>query len=330
MIMTVSCSDSENIIDRDMTVVFYNVENLFDLIDEPGKQDDDFTPDGINKWSRERYEKKISDIAKVISSINPRDLPEIVGLCEVENENVLEDLIAARGLSSGNYRAIHYESPDVRGIDCALLYRQEEFKVTNHSFFKVKFKSDPGYRTRHILYVSGSTVSGGELHIFVNHWPSRNGGIELNKAKRKEVAGVLKEISDSVKSKYPDGHIIIMGDLNDEPEDESISDILGAMPYICESEGLINLMAPEYKAGRGSYNYQGDWAMLDHLIVSGNMLDEEGLYCKESQGYIFRKNWMEYTKENGEKIPDRTYGGRNYYGGISDHFPVFFRMQWKN
>ena len=324
------CGKKDFVGDNNMTVVFYNVENLFDIADDPRRQDDEFTPEGPNKWSSQRYKKKLGDIAKVISSINKHDLPEIVGLCEIENEKVLEDLISVKDLASGKYSFIHYESPDVRGIDCALIYRPEEFAVSGHSFIPVKLRDNPDYKTRHILYVSGTAVNNEELHIFINHWPSRNGGVRATESKRLQVAEILIHKVKEIRKKSPEGHIVIMGDLNDEPEDLSVSGVMKAFHGIEGTDKLTNLMVPEYNSGKGSYNYRGDWSMLDHIIVSGGLLDGKGWDCKNRQGYVFKRDWMEYTRKDGIKVPDRTYGGRDYFGGISDHFPVFFRLQWQN
>lgn len=327
-LFTTACMKNEHVDDHNMTILFYNVENLLDIKDDPQKNDDEFTPSGTNRWSNLRYMKKLDDIARVISSVNSSDLPEIVGLCEVENENVLKDLISVRRIAQGNYRYIHYDSPDPRGIDCALLYRPDEFKVSGHTVVPVSLKEDPDYKTRHILYVTGLAGNNEELHIFVNHWPSRNGGVRATEPKRLQVAQILIDRISEVREKFPDGHIVIMGDLNDEPGDRSVSGVIKEFAGIAGEGDMVNLMEPEYKSGRGSYNYRGDWSMLDNMIVSSGLLDGSGLDCKERQGYVFSRDWMEYTGKDGMKVPDRTYGGRNYYGGISDHFPVFFRLQW--
>lgn len=310
-----------------MTVVFYNVENLFDLQDEPGKEDDEFTPLGARKWNRVKYQKKLDDISRVISSINEGDLPEIVGLCEVENIQVVRDLIFTDLLALGKYDLIHYESPDRRGIDCALIYRPEEFKVIDHFSVPVIFENDSEYKTRDILYVKGYTRNREEFHVFVNHWPSRIGGAGETESKRLTAATILKNIVDSVMSAGPGAHIIIMGDMNDEPEDASIAEIIGAADPGNSNSDFINLMIPENNAGRGSYKYKGKWKMYDNLIVSPGLLDYKGFRCIEKRGYVFHHDWMEYTDRNGKIQPDRTYEGMNYYGGVSDHFPVYFRLR---
>lgn len=324
----VSCSPWKNAARRNMTVAFYNVENLFDLKDEPGKEDSEFTPEGKKEWNLVRYQKKLKDVSRVISAINEGDLPEIVGLCEVENKKVLTDLIHTDILARGKYRIVHHESPDFRGIDCALIYRPAEFKVLEHFAIPVHFENDPEYTTRDILYVKGRTRNWEKFHVFVNHWPSRIGGVEQTKSKRKRVAEVLKSKIDSLAGETSSReHILVIGDMNDEPTNESLQKILNARSPENFENGLVNLMFPEDAEGRGSYNYEGNWNMLDNIIVSPGLLDDKGFQCIEMKGFVYHDDWMEYTRNDGEISPDRTYGGSNYYGGVSDHFPVYIRLQ---
>ncbi len=322
-----SCSSFRNAARRNMTVAFYNVENLFDLEDAPGKADEEFTPESEKNWNRERYEKKLEDIARVISAINEGDLPEIVGLSEVENEQVLTDLTRTGLLANGKYKVIHHESPDFRGIDCALIYRPAEFKVLEHSAIPVRFEDDPDYKTRDILYVKGRTRNWEQFHIFVNHWPSRIGGVEQTKAKRKKAAAVLKNKIDSVLESKPNARILVMGDMNDEPTNESLLEVLNAQPPSNQNAELVNLMFPADKEERGSYNFRGNWNMLDNIVVSSNLLDNKGFEVMGDQGFIFYQDWMEFTNDEGVMYPNRTYGGPNYYGGVSDHFPVYIRLK---
>lgn len=326
-LLFVSCATWQNAAQRNLTVVFYNVENLFDLEDEPGKQDGEFTPQSEKNWDTNKYQKKLADISRVISGINEGDLPEIVGLCEVENEKVLQDLVRTGLLANGNYRIVHHESPDLRGIDCALIYRPDEFQIVDHFAVPVRFEDDPEYTTRDILYVKGRTLNREELHIFVNHWPSRIGGVAQTEPKRLKVARTLKSKIDSVMIASPNGHIIVMGDMNDEPDNKSLLEVLGAKPPSSPGALLVNLMFPEFEEGRGSYNYRGSWDMLDNLIVSPGLLDSKGFSVVGEKGYIYRESWMEYTNSQGDVGPNRTYGGPNYYGGVSDHFPVYFRLR---
>lgn len=311
---------------RNLTVVFYNVENLFDTKNTQGGNDAEFTPEGNNKWSEDRYLKKVEDISKVLSSVNKNELPEIIGLCEIENRMVLDDLIATKFLSAGNYKIEHFESPDFRGIDCALLYRPDEFKVVKSTPIKVVFADDPKFTTRDILYVKGETNNHEEFHIFVNHWPSRIGGLEQTEPKRIAVARLLKSKIDSVQILNPNANILVMGDMNDEPSNKSLSEILGAKNPEVESASLVNLMYPIHTIKKGSYFYRGNWNMLDNIIVSSGLLNNTGFRCTEKQGQVFYEKWMEYEGQKGEFSPNRTYGGPNYYGGVSDHFPVFLQL----
>jgi predicted extracellular nuclease len=245
----------------------------------------------------------------------------------VENEKVLQDLVRTGLLANANYRIVHHESPDFRGIDCALIYRPDEFQIVDHFAVPVRFEDDPEYTTRDILYVKGRTLNREEFHIFVNHWPSRIGGVAQTEPYRVEVARTLKSKIDSVMIASPNGHIIVMGDMNDEPDNKSLLEVLGAKPPSTPGALLVNLTFPEFEEGRGSYNYRGSWNMLDNLIVSSGLLDSKGFSVVGEKGYIYRESWMEYTNSQGDVVPNRTYGGPNYYGGVSDHFPVYFRLR---
>ncbi len=322
-----SCSKGKYKNKRNLTIAFYNVENLFDTENDPGKRDGEFTPDGDKKWTVDRYQKKLDTLSRVLSSINENELPEIIGLCEVENKKVVVELANTGQLANGNYRIIHYESPDFRGIDCALIYRPNEFKVIKSFPVKIKFKDNQDYSTRDILYVKGKTKNREEFHIFVNHWPSRIGGTEKTEPKRIEVATILKSKIDSVLATSPKAKIIVLGDMNDEPSNNSLAKILTAQKPETQNTRLVNLMYPIHKNGEGSYSYRGKWNMLDNIVVSTNLLDDKGFQCTDKKGFVFRKDWMEHTNRNGQFSPSRTYGGPNYYGGISDHFPVYFTLQ---
>lgn len=326
ILFLISCSSGNYSKKRNITVAFYNVENLFDTISEPKNNDAEFTPESEKKWTAERYSKKVNDISKVLAAINKNELPEIIGLCEVENRNVLEDLIGTESLKSGKYAIAHFESPDFRGIDCALIYRPDEFKVMESKPVKVSFTDDAKYTTRDILYVKGKTNNKEEFHLFVNHWPSRIGGLDETEQKRMAVATILKNKIDSVRLANSHAKIIVMGDMNDEPSNKSLAEVLNAQTPGSENARLVNLMYPIHNNKLGSYYYRGNWNMLDNLVVSDNLLDKKGFQCVERQGVVFHEAWMEFKNNKGEISPNRTYGGPNYYGGISDHFPVYFLL----
>ena len=312
---------------NNFTIVFYNVENLFDTINNQDKIDEQFLPDGIKKWNTGRYNKKINDLGKVISSININELPELIGLCEVENKAVLKDLINGRFLSKEKYAVVHEESPDARGIDVALLYRVNEFKYLNHKIYRIFYDFEPETTTRDILYVKGELKNGEVLHVFVNHWSSRRDGQEVSEPKRLQSAKILRSKLDSVLKGNRKAKIVILGDFNDEPINKSLYEVLNATNDLRSGNyrELYNLMFDKSLNGAGTYNFRGNWNMLDNIIISQSLLTNKKAYVASPDGgQIFRKRWMMYDNvKTGQMTPSKTYGGPNYYGGISDHFPVY-------
>ena len=316
------------------TVMFYNVENLFDTLNTPDKMDEEFTPGSEKIWNQERYEKKLDDIARVIQSMNPSELPEIIGLCEVENKEVLQDLVRTDALRKGNYGIVHIESPDIRGIDVALLYRTEEFTVTEKKALTVVFPFDSTETTRDILYVKGQTNYNETLHLFVNHWSSRSDGQRETEPKRIFAAVALRKEIDMLLNRDDNAKIVIMGDFNDEPTNNSIFGMLMANNKKKNASGrdLFNLMYDMHnETNTGTYNFRGTWNMLDQIIISQALLSpKSGLRTNYDSGKIFSAEWMMYNDERlGQKVPSRTYGGPNYYGGVSDHLPVYVTFMKK-
>lgn len=319
-----SCTSVKQSLRKEYTVVSYNVENLFDTIDDPSVPDEEFLPESEKKWDNERYQKKLNDIAKVISEINNRELPEIIGLVEVENQTVLEDLINTGALKNQAYAIVHEESPDYRGIDVALLYQKDAFTEIGHEAIPVTFPDDPEFKTRDILHVTGK-IRNKVIHIFVNHWPSRIGGEDKTEPKRVLAAAILKKQVDRILAAEPEARIIIMGDMNDEPVNKSLEQTLGAESPDSGSK-LVNLMMPDKLAGLGTYFYNGNWNMLDNLVVSDELIHGKGIRTENNKGFTFSTNWMIFTNKTGDKTPNRTYVGKKYVAGVSDHFPVYFKM----
>lgn len=322
MFFLASCKRSEP---YQSAIAFYNIENLFDTIDDPLKDDKDFLPDGRNKWNSEKYFHKLENISKVLSSIDSCNLPAIIGLSEVENIDVIRDLINTGELKNGNYKIIHQESPDERGIDVALIYREKYFNPQFQKAIKTIFPFDEEDKTRDILYVKGSTDGGDILHIFINHWPSRWGGKEKSEPKRLFTASVLKKYSDSLLKSDKNANIIILGDLNDNPDNESVFKILKAEKpeKPIKHTALNNLLFEKYSEGEGTLFYK-NWDMFDQIIVSSNLI-EENLICGEAK--IFNPEWILFKTEEGEFRPNRTQG-KHYYGGYSDHLPVYFTLDF--
>jgi predicted extracellular nuclease len=313
------------------TIVSYNVENLFDTIDDPNKMDNEFLPDSANQWNSERYQKKIKDLSQVIASINKNELPELVGLIEVENLEVLKDLIKSKFLIEGGYSIIHHDSPDERGIDVALLYRNDEFKYISYEIIPINFDFEPETKTRDILYVKGKISDNGILHVFVNHWSSRRDGQDASEAKRLYSAKLLRAKVDSIQSKDKKARIVILGDFNDEPSNKSLCEVLLATnnQNSPKANELYNLMFDKHLMGLGTYNYRGNWNMLDNIIVSQSLLNSPEKYeISKDGGQIFQARWMIYDNvKTGDFTPNRTYSGPKYLGGISDHFPVYLILK---
>jgi len=309
-------------------VVFYNVQNLFDTLDTPGKNDIEFTPDGSKKWDTQKYNDKLHKLAEVLSfPANHR--PLFIGLAEVENLPVVVDLFKTAPLDQSTYRVAHFESPDNRGIDVALGYDVQRFYVEYKEAVPIKSLNHP---TRDILYVKGFLKDSIELHVFVNHWPSRRGGVERSEVNRIAAARVLRKKVDSVLTVDENNHILIMGDFNDEPDDLSISSTLKAKKPTAKLKptDLVNLSYEPYQQGKGTYVYEGQWDMLDQLIVSQGLFDgvnrlnvkdklQHRVY-DESEDFIFQN-------ENHPPRPNRTYGGDEYYGGYSDHLAIYLYLE---
>jgi len=311
----------------DFVIMFYNTENLFDTIDSKDTEDTEFTPGSEKHWNSERYQKKIENIAHVIAAVGDKSLPDIVGLAEIENKQVLEDLIGTDYLKKGNYGIVHEDSPDERGIDVALLYRKDRFDFGGYEKIPVSFPFDSLMTTRDILRVYGKLPDGEEINFYVNHWSSRYGGQKETEAKRMYCAVALRRSVDMLLTRDANAKIVIMGDFNDEPTNKSIMNVLQATnkrKNISVGE-FYNLMYDKHNlSDTGSYYYRGSWNMLDQIMVTRNLLtNTSGYHCNYDSGKIFSEDWMMYTNKNGEVSPNRTYGGSNYFGGYSDHLPVY-------
>jgi len=313
--LVVSQTNKESVPDENIFTMFYNVENLFDTINNATTIDDEFLPISEKKWNTSRYNHKINQLAKVFSSIiqdeNDNKMPDIIGLCEVENKQVIDDLLKTPIFSNHNFTIIHQDSPDGRGIDCALLFNNQ-FELLQHDFILID-NPDAKKSTRDIVYVK-LKIKNKVVNFFVNHWPSRWGGQEETNYKRVFVAKVLRKYININISE--DEYTIIMGDFNDYPTNESLSEVL-------VGDNLINLMTTDFILGKGSYNYKGSWNWLDQIIISKNFLNSN---VKIFSTGAFQKDFMLYTNKKEEVYPSRTFGGNNWYGGFSDHLPVYYRV----
>lgn len=305
-------------------VLFYNTENLFDIYDDSTKSDNEFLPFSYKKWTAERFETKINNIYKVIVAAGEGIPPEIIGLCEVENQYVLNKLVHSTPLKKYEYSVIHYDSPDIRGIDVAFLYQKRAFRPVISKPINIKLANQPGFKTRDILYVKGIINKTDTLHVFVNHWPSRRGGQAKSEEKRIAAAKTLKYHTDSILIINNLANVVIMGDFNDEADDISISEYL-----ICNRPGkIIPLIPLKTKEVKGTHKYRGKWTVLDQFFVSSHLLDSTSiLYKKDTNYIIFDSGFLliEDEKYTGLK-PFSTYSGSKYTGGFSDHLPIIFDL----
>jgi len=306
-----------------MTIMTYNVENLFDTQHDTLKNDYDFLPQSEKQWNTERYHKKVNDVMRTIVSAGEEgEWPMLVGLCEVENDYVLKSMTELSRYKRLGYGYVHYESPDARGIDVALLYRKEMFTPLLSRPVGVELPDDKP--TRDLLYVCGTLKDGTLLHVIQTHMPSRRGGTIVTEKNRMSVAEKIKVITDSIFAIDQNAAIVIMGDMNDNPDDQAIRETLGVMPVggsVYESGRLYNLCwdgFPMDDAQKGSYKHAGEWETLDQIIVSGALLNGGAKIQVNGKAEVFSPWWL----KNGEGAPKRTYLGNSYQGGTSDHFPV--------
>ncbi|MEN8122083.1 MAG: hypothetical protein ABFS35_17170 [Bacteroidota bacterium] len=323
--------DSAILKQRNIRILFYNVENLFDTYNDSIKNDDEFLPDKGKYWTKGRYYQKQKHISQVIVAIGGWYPPEIIGLCEIENRDVLNDLIQYSPLKKLNYRIIHKESPDRRGIDVALLYRKNQFIPISYKPIKIQYPFSPESTTRDILYVKGRTKLKDTLHVFVNHWPSRWGGQLETERKRMFTASVLKKETDSIFRANLHANIIIMGDFNDYPENKSLSSNLQAKKDLSKIQAghLYNLSAYlQNNKGVGTHKHEGKWATLDQFIISGSLLSKtNSIYTTVKDIHIYNAGFLLEIDDNysGYKT-NRTYIGYKYHGGYSDHLPTFLDL----
>ncbi|MDD2385968.1 MAG: endonuclease/exonuclease/phosphatase family protein [Bacteroidales bacterium] len=312
------------------TIAFYNIENLFDTINDPDiYKNHEFTPESDKNWNTEKYFPKMDRIGEVIKGLGADvtgSAPAIVGLSEIENMTVLEDLVNAKPIKEYNYQIVHFDGPDYRGVDCALIYRPEYFKVTNTAMYSVNM-DDPDWKTRDQLLVTGM-FDGEEMSFIILHWPSRSGGEKRSAPKREAAADVTRYIVDSILNDNSNAKIVCMGDLNDDPINSSVKKHLrtAAKKENAVDGTLFNPMEQLYKKGVGSLAYRDNWNLFDQIVISPAFVD------KENKGYIYYKTivynkpFLMQKEGKFKGYPFRTYVGDTYMGGYSDHFPVYIHV----
>jgi len=315
-------------------IAFYNLENLFDTENDTLINDEEFLPEGKRSWTEVRYNEKLDNMAFVISKLGTDITPygaSILGVSEIENRKVLEDLVQHPLLLERNYKIVHFDSPDKRGIDVALLYQDKHFIVEKSEAIPLNLSSLGSKRpTRDILYVEG-LLDGEKMHFMVNHWPSRGGGEKKTKAYRNQGARVVKAVVDSLTGLDLDSKIFVIGDLNDDPTSESIKSILRAKSKKTDvtAGGIFNPMADFYRRGIGSNAYRDAWSLFDQILITSGLLpkDQEGYFHYKT--IIFNKKFLIQKNGKYSGYPYRTFSGSEYIGGYSDHFPVFVYLAKK-
>ncbi len=334
---------TQTIPDDAYVVGFYNVENLFDTVHDRGKNDQAFTPGGENAWTEDKYEKKLSNIATVIRAMSEKNgrWHTLLGMAEVENDRVLEDLVARSEIAEAGYKFVHEEGPDVRGIDCALLYRPDQFKLLETKTLPYDFNTKRGivfektpqeqreFKTRDVLCVRGE-LAGEPLAIYVCHWPSRSG--DKGEDLRCRASEIVHDDILALEKRHPGINVIVMGDMNDNPEDLCMSGFLHGRETI-EEMGAGDLFSPflrMHKDGFGSQEYHGDWNIFDCIFVNGALTDTEAqgsLHILRSDpfhyGYVFNPPFL--TQQDGRYAgtPFRTFSGGQFIEGYSDHYPTY-------
>lgn len=318
---------------KGIRVAFYNAENLFWPENDSLTRDDDFTKNGLKRWSFYRYQQKLNNMYKVIMALGGWEPPAVIGFCELEHKKVLEDLINSTPLRQYGYEVVHEESPDRRGIDVGFIYRTSKFEYISHEAIQVNFPFDSTLKTRDILHVQGRVLGRDTLSVFVNHWPSRWGGQAKSEPKRVYVASLVRARIDELYQEQPNLKAVVMGDMNDYADNISMVETLRAKGEIAavEKGDLFNYM---YGLGKnwklGSHKYQGHWGTLDHIIVSEPLLNEarpNSLRVTADGAHIFAARFLlEQDSKFMGLQPFRTYAGPRFIGGFSDHLPIYIDL----
>ncbi len=309
--------------EHSVRLLFYNVENLFDIHDDTLIDDNEFLPHSARRWNFKRYQNKINSVYKVITAAGEWSPPDLIALCEIENRTVLEDLVYRTNLIKYDFGIVHEDSPDPRGIDVCLIFRKELVEVISYQYFNPGPLQKDDFSTRSILYAK-CLISGDTIHLFVNHWPSRRGGVLAGELKRTKIAEMVRSKADSVAAGSVGGKIIIVGDFNSSPDDKEISRLTAGSE---SGFSMINL-SEKISDGSGTYRYQGIWEMPDQVIVSDELLNcREGIYTEPGFLRVFSPDFLLIKDPVYPGIsPYSTWRGYNYQGGFSDHLPVILDL----
>ena len=308
------------------SVAFYNMDNLFDTIHDEVKNDYEYLPNGANQWNTMKYKAKLKNMSEILSKLATDKLPmgpAIIGVSEIENNRVLEDLLKQPALADRGYKYIHYEGEDQRGVDCAFFYNPELFELDHSKLLPYIYINDTIHKTRGFLIASGK-MAGEKMHFIVNHWPSRGAASPA----RERAGEQVRAIKDSLLKEDPEAKIVIMGDMNDDPMDKSMAVSLGAKRKLNEvgPTDLYNPWWDTLKKGYGTLMYQGKWNLFDQIVFNGNLLGSDRSTLKYFKHEIFNKDFM-FQKEGKYKgYPKRTQAGGVWLNGYSDHLPTIIYL----
>lgn len=328
LVTSVACAQ------KPYSVVFYNLENLFDLYDDPDTHDEEFTPEGAKQWNQYKYDSKMKNIERVLFDIAAiqKDFPIVIGVSEIENRLVLEDVVAQPKLAPAKYRICHYDSPDARGVDVAFLYRADVFKLEGSDNIKLICPENPTLRTRDLVVMWG-TIDGEPFYFLVSHWPSRRGGQYASAYLREACARQIKEIKDSVLAQNPATKVVVMGDFNDDATDDSVVKTMGAKGKVKELEkgDFFNPYNAMLRAGMGTLAYQDSWNLFDNICVTENLVTgstgklklQKSSKKSKFYGNIFSRPYLIQQEGQYKGYPLRTFVGNNFQNGFSDHLPVY-------
>lgn len=313
-----------------ITVAFYNCENFFDTKDDPKKKDDEYLPEAASKWDETRYNNKIQKVAQVLdSTVAGPALPNLVGLVEIENNEVLQDLLAKSQFSTKNYGSLSTDSPDERSIDCGLLYDKTVFSLVDFKELNATNSALGDYKTRNILFATLKATNGDVFYVFVNHWPSRREGEKESEPRRIYAAEQVRNKINELQKKDPKAKVIVMGDFNDHPDNSSILNTLKANDTPKEKGDLYNAFYTLDKEKQGTHYYNKEWRVLDQIIVSQGLLGaKKGYSFDPKNAHILRKDFVLFKNaKTGEERPNRTYGSENkYFNGYSDHLAIYVEL----
>lgn len=310
---------------RTYGVAFYNLENLFDTINNNGKYDFEFSPEGSYRWDGPKYWQKINNIAYAISQMTTKTTPigpAVIGVSEIENITVLQDLVKADAIKDWNLQICHHDSPDARGVDVGLLYNPKLFRVINVTNHRLVVPELPRFKTRDQMCVVG-LMGASRIAIIVNHWPSRRGGEQQSSYLREAAAALSKSIADSLYKIDPKIGVVVMGDLNDDPSNKSVAEVLGAVKKIEKTQpgGFYNPFWEKLDKGIGSYIYRGGWDLFDQIIINKNLVDGAG-GLKFRTAEVLNKPFLLQVDGQYKGYPKRTFSSGAWNGGFSDHLPT--------